>query len=73
MKVFRIVIETFEPSNPFPIVTHTFQGRNAAQAEAFVRAHEASDRFFRECGTTGLFAGKVPCKQRRTFSGWVEL
>lgn len=73
MKVWRIVVETNEPSLPFAIVTHTFQGRDARQAEAFVRAHEASDRFFRECGTTGMFAGKVPCSQRRTFSGWVEL
>lgn len=73
MKVWRIVVETSEPSLPFPIVTHTFQGSSREQAENFVRAHEASDAFFRECGAKGLFAGKVRCSQRRTFAGWVTL
>ena len=70
--IYRIVVETSEPSLPFPIVTHTFQGTTRQQAEAFVRAHEKSDAFFRECGHGGLFAGKVRCSQRRTFEGWVN-
>ncbi len=71
MRVYKIVVETSEPSLPFPIVIHTFQGRTPEQAEAFVRAHEKSDAFFRECGHGGLFAGKVRCSSRRTFEGWV--
>lgn len=71
MRVYRIVIETFE-SAPYPIVTHTFTGKDAAQAEAFVRAHNASDQFLRECAY-GLFAGKVRCRNRRSFAGWVEV
>jgi len=72
MRIFKIIIETSEPSLPFPIVIHTFQGASREQAEAFVRAHGKSDAFFRECGSTGLFAGKVRCSSRRTFEGWVS-
>jgi len=73
MRVYEIVIGTWEPSLPFPIVEHTFRGTSKEQAEAFVRAHERSDAFFRECGHGGLFAGKVRCSQRRTREGWVTL
>lgn len=73
MRVYRIVVETFEPSSSFPIVTHMFQGRTSEQAEAFVVAHEKSDSFFRDCSRLGVFAGKVKCSSRRAFQGWVSV
>lgn len=72
MRVYRIVVETSEPGNPFPIVIHVFQGSTPREAESYVKAHEKSDAFFRECGRTGVFAGTVRCSQRRTFAGWAE-
>ncbi len=72
MRVYQITIATSEPSLPFAIVTHIFRGVSKEQAEAFVRAHEKSDAFFRECGHGGLFAGKVRCSQRRVSEGWVQ-
>jgi hypothetical protein len=72
VRLYRIVFETYEPERPFPIVIHVFQGKDRAETEGFVRAHEKSDAFFRECGTKGIFQGTVRCSQRRTFSGWIE-
>lgn len=73
MRVYRIVVETFEPGNTFPILIHVFQGKTSREAEAYVKAHEKSDVFFWECGTKGVFAGTVRCSQRRSFAGWVEV
>lgn len=72
MMVYRIVVETDEPGAPYPIVIHTFQGKDRTQAESFLQAHRKSDRFFDEC-YAGVFASKVPCRQRETFRGWVKV
>jgi hypothetical protein len=70
MKVFRIVIDTYE-SAPYPIVSHTFQGSTEEQARAFVRAHQKTDEFFRGCGS-GRWK-TVKCRNVVAFAGWVNL
>lgn len=70
MKAFRIVVDTFEPGAPYPILTHTFTGRDEAQAAAFLRAHLTTDEFFREC-VKGQWR-KVRCRNVVRSRGWVN-
>lgn len=73
MRIYQITVDTYEPGSPFPIVTHVFRGTSPTEARAYEAAHKRSDAFFRDCGSTGLFAGTVRCRNVRRSESWVEI
>jgi hypothetical protein len=55
MRVYNLVVQTYEEGNPIPVVTHTFHGKSPTQARVFYRAHLIADAFMRGC-KKGRFA-----------------
>lgn len=71
MRIYQLVVDTYEPGHEYPIVTHIFRGRDREQTLGFYNAHLRADAFLREC-EKGLYAGKVRCRNRKISEGWVE-
>ena len=74
MMLFRIRVEIFEPSRPFPVVVHEFLGERPNEAEGYYRAHLESDSFLRQCVQRGVFRGRVRCRPvvSRDWIDWIE-
>ena len=53
MKIYDLVVSTFEEEGGTPVVTHVFHGSSPDQAKAFYRAHLKSDAFLRKCSKEG--------------------
>jgi hypothetical protein len=70
MMLFQIIVDIWEPGNPFPIVTHLFRGATPEDAEAIHQAHRRSDKFLRQCEDKSMFAGNVPCTTKIQ-RGWI--
>lgn len=59
-----LVVDIFERSQPFPILTHLFRGRTQQQAEGYFRSHMTTDRFLSDCVTHGRWKD-VECRAEK--------
>jgi len=66
-RLYVVIVDTFE-SGDFPILTHTFRGRNRQEAMRYVAAHMKTDAFFRGC-EAGHFAD-FACRNVVRREGW---
>ena len=64
------VVDTYEATHTYPIVTHRFSGDTRREALRYYQAHLQTDAFLRACVQRGRFgtgANAFPC---RTTSRW---
>lgn len=72
MRLYSITVATFEGTSPYPVIEHTFYGKDRKEALAYARVHTRTDTFFGACETTGLFMGKLRCRNKVVREGWVH-
>lgn len=70
-KAWCITVETYEESDPRPVVTHKFWGDTKEEAEGVYQAHLKSDAFFRACASPegGTFEGRFKCRSKAWIQG----
>lgn len=77
MRIYVLEVDSYEPGSPFPILTHTFRGRDRAEAYGYYRSHLSADRFLGECQRRGWFAAPggrpVRCQNVVREVGWVDI
>ena len=64
---YRLVSKIFE-KKPYPLVVHVFYGETKAEAEAYYRAHQNTDRFLSGC-KRGYFMN-FRCREESYFQMW---
>jgi hypothetical protein len=69
-RLYVVRIDIFEPSAPYPVVSHLFYGRTPEEARGNHAAHLQADAFLRACEEEGVYRGNVRCTARTT-EGWV--
>jgi len=55
----RLVHDIWEGETPYPVVTHTFTGRDRKEAEAYFKAHLKTDKFMASMEKSGKFGDIV--------------
>ena len=55
--MWRIVVDTFESDDAYPVVTHIFNGRTKAEVVGYFDAHMQTDSFMRPCVKNSEFKG----------------
>lgn len=68
-RMYTVRVDIYEPSRPFPILTHLFNGANRDEAWGYHTAHKRADAFLRQCEDKGIFASDVKCRAVVT-EGW---
>lgn len=53
----RLVVDIFEGRGVTPVVSHTFYGKDEAEAWAVLEAHSKADEFLRAALTTRNYRG----------------
>lgn len=70
-RLYVVRVDIYEAASryAFPIVTHTFRGRNKQEAWRYHNAHRENDSFLRQCEDNGRFGHNVQCRAVVT-EGW---
>lgn len=68
-RMYTVRVDIYEPSRPFPILTHLFNGANPEEAWGYHAAHKRADAFLRQCEDKGIFGENVKCRAVVT-EGW---
>lgn len=70
-RLYVIRVDIYEAASryAFPILTHTFRGRNPKEAWGYHNAHRENDSFLRQCEDKNMFGSNVQCRVHVT-EGW---